>query len=47
VPLSQMEVTGVGLAILIPAILLARLLSSRSTVVIPVRTRSMRSATPS
>jgi TRAP transporter 4TM/12TM fusion protein len=47
VPLSQMEVTGLGLAILIPAILLARLLSSRSTVVIPVRTRSMRSATPS
>lgn len=47
VPLSQMEVTGLGLAILIPTILLARLLSSRSTVVIPVRTRSMRSATPS
>jgi hypothetical protein len=47
VPLSQMEVTGLGLAILIPTILLARLLSSRSTVVIPVQTRSMRSATPS
>jgi len=47
VPLSQMEVTGLGLAILIPTILLARLLSSRSTVVIPIRTRSMRSATPS
>jgi TRAP transporter 4TM/12TM fusion protein len=47
VPLSQLEVTGLGFAILIPTILVARLLSSRSTIVIPTRTRSMRSATPS
>jgi TRAP transporter 4TM/12TM fusion protein len=47
VPLSQLQVTGLGLAILVPTILVARLLASRSTVVIPTRTRSMRSATPS
>ncbi len=47
VPLSQLQVTGLGLAILVPTILVARLLASRSTLVIPTRTRSMRSATPS
>lgn len=38
-PLSQWQVTMLGIAILIPTILIARLLSSRSTVAIPVRAR--------
>ncbi len=46
-PLSQLQVTSLGFAILVPTVLLARLLSSRSTVIIPTQTRSMRSATPS
>jgi TRAP-type uncharacterized transport system fused permease subunit len=45
VPLSQFQVTALGFAILVPTALVARLLSSRSTVVIPTQTRSMRSAT--
>lgn len=46
-PLSQLQVTSLGFAILVPTVLLARMLSSRSTVVIPTQTRSMRGATPS
>jgi len=46
VPLSQFQVTALGFAILVPTVLVARLLSSRSTVVIPTQSRSMRSATP-
>ncbi|HEY1152653.1 MAG TPA: TRAP transporter fused permease subunit, partial [Pseudolabrys sp.] len=46
VPLSQFQVTALGLAILVPTVFVARLLSSRSTVVIPTQSRSMRSATP-
>lgn len=38
-PLSQLQVTTLGAAILIPTILIARLLCSRSSVVIPVRSR--------
>lgn len=38
-PLSQWQVTTLGAAILIPTILVARLLCSRSSVIIPVRSR--------
>lgn len=38
-PLSQWQVTTLGAAILLPTILIARLLCSRSSVVIPVRSR--------
>ena len=40
VPLSEPQILALGAAILVPTILLARLLSSRSTVLIPVRERS-------
>ncbi|MGB3446986.1 MAG: TRAP transporter permease [Xanthobacteraceae bacterium] len=38
-PLSQWQVTMLGLAILAPTIVMARLLCSRSTVVVPARSR--------
>lgn len=38
-PLSQWQVTTLGAAILIPTILIARLLCSRSSVVVPARSR--------
>ncbi|MBN8985243.1 MAG: TRAP transporter large permease subunit, partial [Rhizobiales bacterium] len=38
-PLSQWQVTMLGLAILVPTILVARLLCSRSAVIVPARSR--------
>ncbi|HWV95513.1 MAG TPA: TRAP transporter permease [Xanthobacteraceae bacterium] len=38
-PLSQMQVTSLGAAILLPTILVARLISSRSSIIVPARTR--------